>query len=194
MKVVIVLLLILPGMVVVICGERFKPVVPLVIQKHESKTQLKKYILGKDSQSDRFGEGVFDHENHSTKKYSVDAKSVISCVHCHHTDQPLANLRSPLKTSERNVVLTTALLRLPESKPVKSCRACHLQEGDDSAEIPTLAPDVARQYGWPQRLTNEVAFHIECEGCHDKTIAARPVLKGKIPGSHDCFGCHKPVE
>ncbi len=156
----------------------------------ESKVQPKEVVLSKDSQSDKYGEAPFNHETHSTKPYSIDGKTVLTCVECHHTDQPPADLKLPLKTSERAVVLTTELLAAADSKPVKSCRACHLQAGDDSAEMPAVTYE-----GKPAatKLTNEVAYHTNCNICHDKAIAARPALKGKIPGSTDCFPCHKPV-
>jgi hypothetical protein len=156
----------------------------------ESKTQPKEVVLGKDSQSDKYGEAPFNHENHSTKNYSIDGKTVIACVECHHTDQPAAALKAPLKTSEREAALTTALLATADSKPVKSCRACHLQAGDDSAEMPAVTYEGKPA---PTKLTNEVAYHMNCNVCHDKSIAARPALKGKIPASADCLICHKPV-
>ena len=156
----------------------------------ESKVQPKEVVLGKDSQSDKYGEVPFNHENHSTKNYNVDGKAPLTCVECHHTDQPASALVAPLKTSERDVVLTTALLATAESKPVKSCRTCHLQAGDDSAPMPTVT--YAGKPA-PTKLTNEVAYHMNCNLCHDKAIAARPALKGKIPGSNDCLPCHKPV-
>jgi hypothetical protein len=156
----------------------------------ESRTQPKEVALSKDSQSDKYGEAPFNHENHATKMYSIDGKSVIACVECHHTDQPATALQPPLKTSERAVVLTAKLLEAADAKPVKSCRACHLQAGDDSATIPsvTYAGKTA-----PTKLTNEVAYHTNCNICHDKAIAARPTLKGKISGSNDCLVCHKPA-
>ncbi len=156
----------------------------------ESKTQPKEVVLAKDSQSDKYGEVPFNHENHTTKNYSVDGKTVLACVECHHTDQPASALKPPLKTSERPVALTAALLQVADSKPVKTCRACHLQAGDDSAPLPTVTyPDKPA----PTKLTNEVAYHTNCNICHDKAIAARPTLKGKVPGSNDCLPCHKPV-
>src|ERR1044071_9333600 len=105
--------------------------VSVVIQEKESKTQPKEVVLAKDSQSDKYGEVAFNHENHATKKYSADGQSVLTCVECHHTDQPAANLKAPLKTSERAVVLTTEALAAADAKPVKTCRACHLQAGAD---------------------------------------------------------------
>ncbi|MDQ2938847.1 MAG: cytochrome c family protein [Acidobacteriota bacterium] len=156
----------------------------------EGKEQPKLVTLGKDSQSDKYGEAAFNHENHTTKNYSVDGKSVIACVECHHTDQPASALQPPLKTSERDKPLTAALLATPDAKPVKTCRACHLQAGDDSAPLPAVTYAGKTT---PTKLTNEVAYHTNCEVCHDKALAARPVLKGKIPGTNDCLNCHKPV-
>jgi hypothetical protein len=162
----------------------------IAVQEKESKTQPKEVVLDKDSQSDKYGEVPFNHENHAIKKYSPDGQSVLTCVECHHTDQPAANLKAPLKTSERAVVLTTESLAAADAKPVKTCRACHLQAGDDSAPMPVVQyPDKPA----PTKLTNEVAYHLNCNLCHDKALAARPTLKGKVAGSNDCFPCHKPV-
>jgi hypothetical protein len=156
----------------------------------ESKVQPKEITLSKDSQSDKYGDVPFNHENHSLKMYSPDGASVLACVECHHTDQPASGLKPPLKTGERDVVLTAAALEPATAKPVKSCRACHLQVGDDSAPMPTIAyPDKPA----PTKLTNEVAYHLNCNICHDKTLLARPALKGKVAGSNDCFPCHKPI-
>ena len=156
----------------------------------ESKVQPKEIVLSKDSQSDKYGDVPFNHETHSTKNYSPDGTAVLACVECHHTDQPAAALKAPLKTSERDVALTAALLAVAESKPVKSCRACHLQAGDDSAPTPTIT--YAGKPA-PTKLTNEVAYHLNCNLCHDKVLAARPTLKGNVAGSNDCLPCHKPV-
>jgi len=156
----------------------------------ESKTQPKEVVLDKDSQSDKYGEVAFNHENHATKNYNPDGATVTACTVCHHTDQPAAALKAPLKTSERDAPLTAALLEKADAKPVKTCRTCHLQAGDDSSPIPTVVfPDKTT----PTKLTNEVANHNNCNVCHDKAIAARPALKGKIPGSNDCVPCHKPL-
>lgn len=164
--------------------------VGVVVQEKASKVQPKEVTLGKDSQSDKYGEVPFNHETHSLKQYSPDGQSVLTCVECHHTDQPAASLQAPLKTSERDVVLTAEVLTAAEAKPVKDCRVCHLQAGDDSAPMPAI------QYAdkpAPTKLTNEVAYHLNCNLCHDKAIAARPALKGKLPGSNDCIPCHKPA-
>ena len=51
----------------------------LVAQEKESKTQPKEVVLSKDSQSDKYGDVPFNHENHSIKKYSIDGQSVLTC-------------------------------------------------------------------------------------------------------------------
>jgi len=43
-------------------------------QEKESKIQPKEVTLGKDSQSDKYGEVPLNHENHSLKKYRGDGK------------------------------------------------------------------------------------------------------------------------
>src|SRR6266516_5664966 len=82
----------------------------------ESKTQPKEVVLDKDSQSDKYGEVAFNHENHATKNYNPEGTGVLTCTECHHTDQPAASLKAPLKTSERDVALTAALLQTADSK------------------------------------------------------------------------------
>src|SRR5207247_2291818 len=89
----------------------------------ESKEQPKKVKLDTDSLDDKWGEVAFDHEAHSLKNYNRDGKSVTSCIECHHTDQPKENLKPPLVTSERNVVLTAAVLTDAAAAAVKTCRA-----------------------------------------------------------------------
>ena len=190
MRNLLLLIGLLACLAVVVAGSRAgSTTTPQDVPK-ESKTQPKEVVLGKDSQSDKYSEVAFNHENHATKTYSVDGKSVLNCVECHHTDQPAAALVAPLKTSERDVALTAKLLEAADAKPVKGCRSCHLQAGDDSATIPSVTYAGKTT---PTKLTNEVAYHTNCNICHDKAIAARPALKGKAPGSNDCLPCHKPV-
>jgi hypothetical protein len=188
MKLIVVLLACVACLVVVSASA--KPSGSFGSTAEESKTQPKEVVLGKDSQSDKYGEVAFNHENHTTKMYDPAGTAVLSCTECHHTDQPAAALKAPLKTSERNVVLTADLLKTADAKPVKNCRTCHLQAGDDSAPLPAVTYEGKPA---PTKLTNEVAYHNNCNICHDKVIAARPSLKGKVPGSNDCVPCHKPA-
>lgn len=151
----------------------------------ESKEQPKKVKHATDSLDDKWGELTFDHETHSLKNYSPDGKTVPTCVECHHTDQPKENLKPPLVTSERNVVLTAEVLKDAAAGPVKSCRSCHLQAGDDSKPLPVITKD-----GKQVKLDNEIAYHTNCFVCHDAAIKARPDLAAKISGS-DPKGCNK---
>ena len=108
-------------------------------------------------------------------------------MECHHTDQPKENLKAPLVTSERSVVLTAAVLKDAAATPVKTCRACHLQAGDDSKPLPVITKD-----GKQVKMDNENAYHINCFGCHDAAIKAKPELATKISGSDPkgCVKCH----
>jgi len=153
----------------------------------ESKEQPKKVTLDADSLDDKWGAVAFDHETHSLKNYNPDGKSVTSCVECHHTDQPKENLKAPLVTSERTVALTAAVLKDAAAAPVKTCRACHLQAGDDSKPLPVITKD-SKQV----KVDNENAYHINCFGCHDAAIKAKPELATKISGSDPkgCVKCH----
>src|SRR5205814_7833542 len=85
----------------------------------------------------------------------------ISCVFCHHTDQPKESLKPPLTTSERPVALTADVLKDAAATPVKTCRACHLQAGDDSKQLPVVTKD-----GKQVKMDNENAYHINCFECH----------------------------
>src|SRR5439155_1357004 len=151
----------------------------------ESKDQPAKVKLATDSVDDKWGEVAFDHTNHATKNYTIDGKSAGTCIECHHTDQPKANLKAPLVTSERNVVLTADVLKDAAATPVKTCRSCHLQAGDDSKPLPVIKKDDK-----DLKLDNEVAYHRNCYACHDAAIKARPDLATKISGS-DAKGCVK---
>lgn len=153
----------------------------------QSKDQPKKIKLGTDSVDDKWGEVAFDHENHTLKNYTPDGKATSKCVECHHTDQPKADLKAPLVTSERNVALTAAILADAAAAPVKGCRSCHLQAGDDSKPLPEIRKDEKTV-----KLDNEVAYHTNCDACHDAALKARPDLATKIAGSDPkgCVKCH----
>jgi hypothetical protein len=162
---------------------------PLLDQQipKESKEQPKKLKLGADSLDDKWGEVAFDHETHTVKNYTPDGKTIGACVECHHTDQPKDKLTPPLVTSERSVSLTADVLKDAAAAPVKGCRSCHLQAGDDSKPLPVIKKD-----GKDLKLDNEVAYHTNCFACHDAAIKARPELAAKISGSDPkgCVKCH----
>lgn len=153
----------------------------------------KSFTLGKDSQSEH-GEVPFDHDTHAFKMYSPDGKSVVGCVECHHTDQPKSALKPPLVTSERDVVLTLASWQASTLK-VKECRSCHFQTGNvpDNATMPTAAY-TERGKQVTKDLNNELAYHINCNTCHDAAAKLRPELKSRagFAISTDCKTCHRP--
>lgn len=153
----------------------------------EGKEQPKKVKLDTDSLDDKWGEVAFDHETHSLKSYNPDGKTVTSCVFCHHTDEPKESLKPPRVTSERNVALTADVLKDAAAAPVKACRTCHLQAGDESAKLPVVTRD-----GKQMKMDNENAYHINCFECHDAAIKAKPELAQKISGSDPkgCAKCH----
>jgi hypothetical protein len=153
----------------------------------------KSFTLGKDSQSE-YGEVPFDHDTHAFKMYSPDGKSAIGCVECHHTDQPKSALKPPLVTSERDVTLTLASWQASPQK-VNECRFCHFQSGavPDDKTMPTAAY-TERGKQVTKDLNNELAYHINCNTCHDAAAKLRPELKGR-PGfatGADCMTCHRP--
>lgn len=157
------------------------------------KTIPKSFVLGKDSLSE-YGEVPFDHDTHAFAKYSPDGKSVVGCVECHHTDQPKSAMSPPYVTSERDVVLTFDNWKTSTQK-VSECRACHFQEGSvpDDKTMPSLEYTVGSRKV-TRDLNNELAYHINCNTCHDEAAKLRPEVKRKagFATSKDCMICHKP--
>lgn len=158
----------------------------------DGKTIAKTFILSKDSLTE-YGDAPFDHETHGSKNYSPDGKSVIACVECHHTDQPKSALKPPLLTSERDVILTMDVWRSSTQK-VRGCRDCHFQENNvpEGKEMPTADYTIGGKTV-TKDLTNELAYHINCNTCHDAAAAARPEVKSRagFATSKDCLICHK---
>lgn len=157
-----------------------------------NKTIPDDFVLGKDSVSE-YGESPFNHKNHAFLNYNPDGKSVVGCVACHHTDQPKSSLQPPLVTSMRDVILTLSVFQSSDLK-VSSCRVCHFQEGSvpDGKE---MAKTILTKDGKEEtkEYNNELAYHINCNTCHDEAARLRPELKKK-PGfatTKDCNICHK---
>src|SRR3954469_20597535 len=93
------------------------------------QTIPKQFILDKDAADPKGGPVTFNHDSHAFQNYSVDGKSPIACVECHHTDQPKSALKPPLLTSERDQTLTLAYWQTANIK-VTHCRDCHFQSGN----------------------------------------------------------------
>lgn len=156
------------------------------------KTMKKEFTLAKDSLSE-YGEVAFNHENHAFKQYSPDGKSTVGCVECHHTDQPKSALKPPLVTSERDVALTLDTWKASAQK-VNECRFCHFQDGSvpDGKTMPTASYTEGGKTT-KKDLNNELAYHINCNTCHDAAAKLRPELKKKagFATTSDCTVCHK---
>jgi len=152
----------------------------------------KPIILAKDSKSPIRGElkpeAAFDHVKHTTDpRHSLDGKTVTACVECHHTEQPSAPKgQEYLKRFERSAVLTAA--QLEESKqPVKSCRVCHFQEGEEGATYPSVTYPREMKRPAVAKVTNEEAYHINCRtACHEVVKKRDPTVKAP----QDCVDCH----
>jgi hypothetical protein len=144
----------------------------------------KSFTLGADSQSEH-GEAPFDHETHAFGKYSPDGTKVMGCVECHHTDQPKSAMQAPYVTSERDVTLTFETWQKSDQK-VSTCRSCHFQDGNvpDGKTMP-------KSKG--KDLNNQLAYHINCNSCHDAAYKLRPELKSRkgFATAKDCAVCHK---
>ena len=154
----------------------------------DSKVEPKDVTLNKNSKATKTPDKntvPFSHENHAVKNYSADLKSVASCAECHHTDQPKGDLKGVLKTSERDVLLTSKVLQAADAKPVKSCQSCHTREG----EKPTGFPDIAK-VNYPDEgevvLTNEEAYHRNCITCHESVKK----VKASTTAPTSCANCH----
>ncbi len=142
------------------------------------------YRLSTDSKKDKTKSlpVPFSHVNHATKNYSPDGTKTIGCAECHHTDQPAAEAakRPPLKSAhpaDRTVTLTAANAADPKTPDVVTCRSCHEQAGAKPkllAAIPSVTYEGETD---PVTLDNEIAYHNNCNGCHDKAVELRKDLK-----------------
>ncbi|MCA1817203.1 MAG: cytochrome c family protein [Acidobacteria bacterium] len=155
----------------------------------DGKVQPKDVVLNRDPKTnDPKGKPSvpFSHENHATKNYSADMKSVMGCAECHHTDQPKSALKGVLKTSERDEVLTAAVLAKADAAPVKDCRSCHAQEGSKPASL-AANPDVLYpDESDPITMTNEEAYHRNCITCHESVKK----IKADTKAPTTCAQCH----
>jgi hypothetical protein len=157
----------------------------------------KPIILAKDSHDSKWGElrpeAAFDHAKHSTEvMYSLDGKTLNSCVECHHTAQPKPPAgQEYLKKSDRTATLTAAQLEASKD-PVQSCRACHFQESWEGGDSPASVK-YPKKSGKPPSgvLTNENAYHLNCNSCHEAVAARESTVKdSRIKPPSQCSDCH----
>lgn len=136
----------------------------------------------------------FSHANHANKNYSIDGTRPITCVECHHTDQPASEAAKnpPLKSAfpaDRTTTLTADLLQKdPKAPDVLGCQACHAQEGSKPRSWPEMPKILYEGDTDPTYLNSEEAYHRNCNSCHDQVAELRP--KAKLPTSKQCAECH----
>ena len=153
------------------------------------------YKLSTDSKKDKAKSlpVTFSHVNHTTKNYSPDGTKTIGCVECHHTDQPAAEAAKhpPLKTAhpaDRTMTLTAETAKDPKTPAVETCRACHAQEGT-KPKLGDAIPEITYEGDTdPTVLTNEEAYHRNCNVCHDEAAEKRKVPNA--PTTKECAKCH----
>ena len=147
-------------------------------------------ILGKDA---KLGQVTFNHANHNGGKYSIDGTGPIACIECHHTAQPASALHAPLKTTwpaDRTTTLTADLFaRDPAAAGVAACRDCHARAGATPKLLPEI-PSIKHEASTAIiNLTNQQAFHRNCDGCHVEVQRNNPA--SRAPKATQCTSCHK---
>ncbi len=151
------------------------------------------YTLGAES---KLGQIKFSHLDHMTKNRSADGTKPIPCVECHHTAQPAAEALKdpPHKTvwpADRTTTLTTELLAKDPNAVGAVCRDCHARTETKPKLLPEIPQIKLEGSAEPTVMTNQQAFHINCGGCHDEVVKARPDLSPAPPTSKKCVACHK---
>src|SRR5205085_4935219 len=162
----------------------------------DAKTPQDVYKLSTDSKKDKAKSlpVTFSHVNHATNKdYSIDGTKVVGCVECHHTDQPASEAAKhpPLKSAypaDRTVTLTAETIKDAKTPEVHTCRECHAQEGD-KPKLLDANPEVTYEGDTdPTVLTNEEAYHRNCNSCHDQATEKRKLTTA--PTTNECLKCH----
>src|SRR5687767_8991712 len=148
--------------------------------------------LGTDA---KLGPVTFNHANHTTKNYNIAGTGPVTCVECHHTAQPAAEVAKtpPLKTAwpaDRTTTLTAELYEKdPSSIGIIACRSCHARAGTKPTTLPEIPTIKHESSAATVTLTNQLAFHRNCASCHDEIMKQRPTAKA--PRTTQCTVCHK---
>lgn len=141
----------------------------------------------------KLGSVAFSHTTHTTKNYNIAGTAPITCVECHHTAQPAAEVAKhpPLKTAwpaDRTTSLTSEELKDPKSPAVVGCRGCHARADAKPTVLPAT-PQIKDEGSTAMiTVTNQQAFHRNCAGCHEQAAKERQV---KAPKRLQCTVCHK---
>jgi hypothetical protein len=95
-------------------------------------------------------------------------------------------------TSERDEVLTFDSWK-KSTKEVSKCRTCHFQDGNvPEGKVMPTATYTEGDKQVTKNMNNEIAYHINCNTCHDAAFKLRPELKQKknFSTGKDCLICH----
>ncbi len=149
------------------------------------------YVMGPEA---KLGGVKFSHLDHAAKNRSVEGK-LISCVECHHTEQPAADAAKhpPLKTAwpaDRTTTLTADLFeKEPTAPEVNACGDCHAKADTKPKLLPEI-PQIKLEVGTELvTLNNQQALHRNCAGCHDEI--SKTNKDSNAPTSRKCTACHK---
>lgn len=140
------------------------------------------------------GKVTFSHLNHTTQNYNIEGIRPVTCIECHHVEQPAEEAKKmlPHQTAyppDRTTTLTADLLTKEPATKVTACRNCHARKGEKPTVWPELPQIKSENSTAMITLTNQQAFHRACAGCHDQVVKVRPTAKS--PTTMKCVGCHK---
>jgi len=164
------------------------------VSAQDAKKPPETIVLAKEA---KLGQVTFNHLNHITKNRSADGVKPIECVECHHTAQPAseAEKHPPHKMAwpaDRTTTLTAELLEKdPTAVVINICTDCHARADMKPKLLPEIPQLKFEGNTEPTVLTNQQAFHLNCGGCHDAAVKARPALAPAPPTSKKCVACHK---
>ena len=142
----------------------------------------------------KLGAVKFSHTDHVTKIRSIDGKTAIACIECHHTAQPASEAAKhpPHKTAwpaDRTTTLTADLFEKdPSAPPVTLCHDCHTRAEEKPKLLPALPQIKVEGTAEPVVLNNQQAFHRKCGSCHDEVAKTKETT---APTSKKCLACHK---
>ena len=102
-------------------------------------------------------------------------------------------MHAPLRTAwpaGRTTTLTADLFaKDPTAAGVAACRDCHARAGTTPKLLPEI-PSIKHEASTAIiNLTNQQAFHRNCDGCHVEVQRNNPASKS--PKATQCTSCHK---
>lgn len=140
----------------------------------------------------KLGPVTFDHNEHVTKNNNLAGTGPIACTVCHHTAQPAADIKPPHVTAwpaDRTTTLSADLVaKNPAAVGDINCDDCHARAGETPKGWPAIPTIKSASGDQTVNVTNQVAFHRNCGGCHEQVLKMRP--DAKCPSPQKCSQCH----